>query len=781
MIEIFLLRHGESTKNVLEKHGFSTKKYHLTSKGIEQIFELSKLFPIDKKIDKIFCSTTDASIETADLLNEKINSTVEQSSLFNSLNMGILSDMSFDEMKLNYPEYYNKIRLYEKGELHPKNFNFPKSETQDNFENRIRQQIDILLTYPDNSSLVFIGHRSPITMFLNIIENKFQSVCGGVYKKIDLPILSITRVLIDKSNLSNSKIAEIGIPHSDFFKKKYTLGLNYGSHDSSIAVSNKNKLIFASEEERFCRIKKTTEIPIKSIEYFKTTFKVSDYNFSQIVLSNNPKLLSDNEFNKISSESEMFCLKSKAKQLELIKDKLKEQGLFQFNAINISYINHHLAHAATAYLMSKFKNATVLTIDGIGERQTIGIYSCKKEHVKLEDIVYYPHSIGKIYGSICRYLGFYSNTKEGHVMALSALGTPKHIEQFEKFIIWRQQNILPQIDVSYFDFSHTELKPSLVGEKFIKLFGSPRSEKEELTEKHFDLAASLQLLLQNVVKRIVENIIYKYKPQNICFSGGVFMNCKLNGELMKCYPNINFFIPNAPHDGGLSIGASFYKKNNSFYIPRNKLSDYVFAGLDVDFQDMSILFADAEIDIIKSSNIVKDTALLIEKKGVVFWLQNKAEFGPRALGNRCILADPRRLEIVDFLNKKVKGRCYFMPFAPSLLEERSEEIVGKHISVPFMNLAIEFSAEWRKLLPAIVHVDNSSRIQTVSKSFNELFHLLIEEFYLLTGIPVLLNTSFNLNDEPIVNSLKDAINCFKKSPIDTLVYLNYIITKRTDE
>ena len=775
MIELLLIRHSESDKNVEGRHGHSEGVFYLTEKGKKEVSKLNSLLKKNvSKIDSVYTSKTIASIETgiriADFWKLKLN-VKEQ---INSLDMGVLSGLSFEEMSSKYPNLYKSINLYENGMLHPKYFDIPKAEKLDDFEDRIKSELlQILNENKDNATVIVIAHRSTITMICNLIWNKFIPASKRFYRKIKLPLLSITSLRIDKSNIQNSIVKVVGKKTTNYFKKEYSLGINFSTHDSSICISKNGKIIFAAEEERFNREKRTREFPTHSLLYAQNNFNISDYNFKAILIPNNPVEfnLKDLKVNPSKEIAEQEYQDKKKYELIHLQEILNSKGVRVSNNTKIKYYSHHLCHAASAFFLSNYSTSIILTIDGMGEKQTMGFYMAKNGELTLVDSSNFPNSIGKVYGAVSRFLGYWGPSKEGKVMALASLSSKKSVK--EKFFYF-DNGIFPKLNSDLFDLSISSKKPSITSKRFHEIFGPPREPGKKLNEKHLELAWNIQHQLEQTVKEIIIRISKTAKGQsNFCLSGGVFLNCKLNGFLTKEFLDYNFFIPPYPHDGGLPIGA--VSLIDSSKLKSKKQAP--FFGFGDEIKGVPILAKEKKLQYFKLKKPYKTGALLIDKFGVLGWFQGNSEFGPRALGNRSIIGNPTDIRIKQKINEVLKEREYFRPFAPAILDEKTSEVFLTDEYLPFMTKGVSVKDNWKNIIPAVIHFDNSSRIQTVNKNFNESFYKLIKEFYKLTKIPLVLNTSFNRRDEPIVNTIDDAINTFTNTKLEVMVIGNYLIYK----
>ena len=440
---------------------------------------------------------------------------------------------------------------------------------------------------------------------------------------------------------------------------------------------------------------------------------------------------------------------------------------------NIMFIPHHLSHAASAFLVSPFNKAAIITIDGVGEWTTASYGIGDENKIKIMKEIQFPHSLGLLYSTVTAFLGFKVNNDEYKIMGLSAYGKPKYIDAFKKIIEIKNDGSF-KLNMEYFAYHY---KKRMYSNKFVKILGKPRV-KEPINERHKDIAASLQKITEEIIIRMANHVHKTTRMTNLCMAGGVALNSVANGLLYEKTKFKNIFIQPAASDAGGAIGVGFYI-NSILNKKRDFVMNHAFFGPG---------FSDSEIkESLRRSNIsfkeyrrnelLKTVAKLIWNNKIIGWFQGRMEIGPRALGNRSILANPCNPKMKDIVNKKVKHREEFRPFAPAVCYDKAKEFFDINEERPFMLKVCNVKKEKRRLVPAITHIDGSARIQTVRKEQNPLFYNLIDEFGKLSKVPVLLNTSFNVKGEPIVCSLDDAYKCFKGTEIDYLVMGNFMISK----
>jgi len=572
------------------------------------------------------------------------------------------------------------------------------------------------------------------------------------------------------------------------------IGINAYHGDSSAAIIKDGQLLAAIEEERIRRIKHWAGFPSEAIKwclsYTGTDIRDVDY----IAVSRDPFA----RFHK-----KIMRILSKRPNISFIKGRLNNYGkvkgikenlaeILKINKkdikVKVTNIEHHRAHIASSFFVSPFKKAAVVSIDGFGDFVSVMIGVGKENKIDVLDIVEFPHSLGVFYSALTQFLGFWNYGDEYKVMGLSAFGKPVYLDEMRK-IVKLKNNGLFELDTSYFlhDNKGVEMtwlneKPTigrLFSDKLEDLLGKARAKSEELDQRYQNIAVSVQKMYEEAYFHILNSLYKKTELKNVALAGGCIQNSLANGSIYNKTPFKNIYIPPAAHDAGGAIGAAFYLWHQKLKMPRNFKMDSPFYGPG---------FSKDKIKSILEKNNLKfeelDEKQLLEKVSedittgkVVGWFQGRSEWGPRALGNRSILADPRGKKIKDILNARIKKREWFRPFAPVILKEKTEEWFERGEEVPFMEKVYNIREEKRELIPAVCHIDGTGRLQTISYEMNPKYYNLIKEFDRLTGVPILLNTSFNEN-EPIVNTPKEAIDCFLRTKMDTLVIKNYYISRR---
>ncbi|MFZ3043650.1 MAG: carbamoyltransferase C-terminal domain-containing protein [Minisyncoccia bacterium] len=445
----------------------------------------------------------------------------------------------------------------------------------------------------------------------------------------------------------------------------------------------------------------------------------------------------------------------------------------------IIYVTHHLAHAANGFYLSPYKEAAIFTADGRGEDETTFFGTGKNNKITEIKTIAHPQSIGNFYSTVTQFLGFDPHSDEWKVMALASYGSRNnaYYKKFKKIL-----KLLPdgtfELDLSYFDY-YLHDKPRFYSPKFVELFGNPRASDAPMQKQHYDIAAALQQITEETLSHMLTWLHKKTKQKNLVVNGGVFMNSVFNGKILKLSPFKNVFISSCPDDSGIAIGAAAYVHHDILKLPRMKPQEHNYWGPEYSDTEIKDAISKYKLTATHVPDIEKHTASLLSGGKIVGWFQGKMEFGQRALGNRSILADPRREKMKDLVNRSVKYREGFRPFAPSVLEEKVSQYFecGPKDRVPFMERVYLIRPQKRSIIPAVTHVDGTGRLQTVSKKYNPRYHKLISEFEKLTGVPVVLNTSFNLKGEPVVMTPTDAIRTFVSSGLDALVMGSYVLTK----
>ena len=566
----------------------------------------------------------------------------------------------------------------------------------------------------------------------------------------------------------------------------YVLGISCYYHDSAAALLKDGHVVAAVEEERFSREKNDDSFPGQAINYCMKTAGISGNDLACVAFYDKAVLkferLLDNYISVAPRGLKSFIdviPKWLHKRLWIKEDIKKHLGGYKGK---IYFPEHHLSHAAYTFFTSPFNEAAILTVDGVGEWTTTSFGSARDTTIKLTNDIEWPHSLGMFYSAFTYFLGFKVNEGEYKLMGLSAYGKPKYYDLIMKELIDVKEDGSLRLNMKYFAFTWDKV---MINKKFEKLFGVPRRTEDSKTEQiHLDIGASAQLVLEEILLKMARHVHEKTGLKNLCFGGGVALNGVANYRVLKEGPFDRIHIPPSPGDGGSAIGCAAYAYysilNNERIIETDNakvISNTVYLGPSYSNESIKGVLDHYKIpyERFERQQLLERTAKLIEEQNVVGWYQGRVEWGPRALGNRSILADPRNAKMKDILNEKIKHRESFRPFAPSILEEHTAEYFELDMPSPYML----FVAKVKKpdKIPAVTHVDGTGRLQTVSKNANPLYYDLINEFYKLTGVPVIINTSMNVRGEPIVNTPSQAFAMLKKTEMDYLVMGNYIIFK----
>lgn len=576
------------------------------------------------------------------------------------------------------------------------------------------------------------------------------------------------------------------------------LGLNAYHPDSAACLLINGKLKIAIEEERLNRHKHWSGLPISAI---KTCLLEENINISDVDYIAINKNFYANFFyklkhillnrNSLSYLSKRF--KFRFNFLNILQTINREIGLVKKNC-KVVGIEHHKAHIASAYYESNYKNAVNLSIDGFGDFVSTAWGINNGNILRIDDRILFPHSLGTFYEAFTQFLGFSSYGDEYKVMGLSAYGTPSELDKINK-LIKLEKNGKFKLNLEYFNHHKKNLNYSwknslpknknIFNRKIQNLFGMPRNESEDINYYHKNLAASVQKFYEISLFHILEYLYNKYKLKNLTLSGGCAQNSLANGKILKNTKFESLFIPSNPSDGGGAVGAAYCLWNKlSKKKPKNFLNAYL--GISYSNSYIKNILIKYKIEMKKELKVIllkdfKELSIYIanqlSKQKIIGWFQDKMEWGPRALGNRSILADPRNLEIKNILNSKIKRRESFRPFAPSILFEEAHKWFENFTEQEqYMSRVLKFKKIKINIVPGVVHFDDTGRVQTVKLEDNYKYYNLIKEFYKITGVPIILNTSFNEN-EPIVNTPEEALDCFLRTKMDLLVLQNYIIIR----
>ena len=571
------------------------------------------------------------------------------------------------------------------------------------------------------------------------------------------------------------------------------LGINAYHADSSAAIFKDGKMIAATEEERFRRIKHWAGFPSLAVEFCLQEAGITLAEVNHIAIGRDPKA----KFLK----KLFFFAKNAATSFNFIQDRFQnlqnvasiEVELSKISGLReaeikpkIHQVEHHRSHLASAFFASPFNESAILSIDGSGDFSTTMFAVGRGSKIEVIDSIDFPHSIGVFYTAFTQLLGFPYYGDEYKVMGLAPYGTPKYVAKLRDVVLWKKGGLF-ELNLDYFRSAsqgyveyenNIPIVHSLFGEKMIKVFGPVRKKEEPLTQYHKDIAASVQRFTEETIFHILKGLHERTGLTNVCIAGGVAQNSVANGKLTRNTPFKNVYIPSAGHDAGISMGAALYVYHHTLSQSRVEPIYSAYTGAKFSNDEIEATLQSQNIEYTKYSDeelydVASDRLI---KGGVIGWFNGRAEFGPRALGARSILADPRRNDAKELLNSKIKRRESFRPFAPSILKEYVSEYFEVDDIVPFMEKVFPIRKEKQALIPAVTHADGSGRLQSVDAAISPAYHKLISAFYKKSGVPILLNTSFNEN-EPIVNTPQEALDCFLRTSMDMLVLENIIIER----
>jgi carbamoyltransferase len=572
------------------------------------------------------------------------------------------------------------------------------------------------------------------------------------------------------------------------------LGLNAYHADSSAAILVGGKLIAATEEERFRRTKHWAGFPSQAIEFCLKEAGITLDQIDYITIGRDPKA-------KLGKKMK-FLLSDPFAGLKTIRERLsnrKKIASLEYEFANhfsadtaaikskIKNIEHHRSHMASAFFPSPFEEAAILSIDGAGDFTTTMIGIGRGNQIKVLDSIDFPVSCGTFYTAFTQWLGFPHYGDEYKVMGLAPYGVARYVDKIKKALIFKDNGLFDW-DTRYFKSArevvvtygenHVPVVGNLFSDHFEKVFGKPRGKDEELTQDHNDIAASVQRVTEELLIHILSHLQKRTGLKAVCIAGGVAQNSVANGKFIGSTGFEKLYIPSAGHDAGLSMGSALYQYHQMLNRPRTEPVFSAYTGSKFSNEEIEALLTQKGIQYkrLPDSELYDRVVAKLIEPGVVGWFSGRAEFGPRALGARSIIADPRNAKAKDLLNSKIKRRESFRPFAPSILKEYVGEYFEKVEDVPFMEKVFPIKKEKQQFIPAVTHVDGTGRLQTVSKDVSPRYYALIDKFRERTGVPILLNTSFNEN-EPIVNTPAEALDCFLRTQMDMLVLENCLLER----
>ncbi len=591
---------------------------------------------------------------------------------------------------------------------------------------------------------------------------------------------------------------------------KKILGISAFYHDSAAALTYDQEIISAVQEERFSRKKNDERFPVNSIIFLKNLAGINLNDFEAIVFYEKPLL----KFNRLLETYVEFSpkgfeqfkkalplwIKEKFFLKKLLIDNLRKIDE-NYSGKNLKFSEHHYSHAASAFFPSPYNEALIFCADGVGEWCTTSAFIGKNKEINQIKSINFPSSIGLLYSAFTYFLGFKVNDGEYKMMGLAPYGTPTYVDKIYKHLINVKEDGSFRLNMNYFDYA-TGLK--MTNKKFEEVFNIKRREKnEEINLEHMNIAASIQEVTENLITKILISLKSEYNQKNLCLAGGVALNCVANGKILRKKIFDKIWIQPAAGDAGGSLGAAlgyFFKTSKVERVIKNKdsmKSSLLGQEFSNDEIEKTLKSIGAKFKYYKNFDELLDLVTEeLKNEKIIGWFQGKSEFGPRALGNRSIIADPRGIDTQKKINLKIKFRESFRPFAPIIMEEYVETLFGEKVESKYMLIVLKFLEKFRKNqeklknengfkkldiirsdFQSVTHVDYSARVQSVSKETNERLYNLLKAFNNKTDCPMLINTSFNINNEPIVNSVEDAYKCFMVTDIDLLVCNNFILQK----
>jgi carbamoyltransferase len=558
------------------------------------------------------------------------------------------------------------------------------------------------------------------------------------------------------------------------------LGISCYYHDSAAALIQDGRLVAAAHEERFSRKRHDPDLPVNAIAYClkEAGLTISDVDYVGFY---------DKPFTKFDRILQTYFATWPLSYASFIKAMpvwINEKMWTPQNIRKdlgykgeILFCDHHISHAASAFLVSPYKEAAILTLDGVGEWDTTTYGTGKGTDVRLLKTIHFPHSLGLFYSAFTYYLGFKVNSAEYKVMGLAPYGKPVYADLIRKHLIDIKEDGSFRLNMKYFIFDRAL---RMTGTRFDSLFGRPHRESESTLEQyHKDVAASLQEVTNEVVVKLARHVQKETGMEYLCMAGGVALNCVANSKIIEQTPFKDVFVQPAAGDAGGAVGAAFYIYNTVLKNPRTFVWQNAFLGPGFDDTEIASFLTDLGVKHKKYDReaLLKTVAQMIADQQVIGWYQGRMEYGPRALGARSIIADARNPENWKRVNLKIKYRESFRPFAPTILEDRVQDYFEWNRPSPYMLFVAQVREEKRQV-PAITHVDGSARLQTIKRDDHPLYYDVIKAFDTLTGCPIIINTSFNVRGEPIVCTPLDALRCFMNTEMDVLVLGSHIVLKK---
>ena len=591
----------------------------------------------------------------------------------------------------------------------------------------------------------------------------------------------------------------------------HIIGISAFYHDAAATLVTDGQIVAAAQEERFTRVKHDSRFPVNAFRFCMEFAGLEPDDVDYVVFYEKPMLKLNRIMRTFLETSPHHADSFSLAMKEWLSGKLFHKRLLT-NALTeasggswgskILFSDHHLSHAASAFYPSPFESAAVLTLDGVGEWATTTLGVGSGSSLRIESEIRFPHSLGLLYAAFTSYTGFKVNSGEYKMMGLAPYGVPSYANLIREHLLDVKDDGSFSINTDYFDYPAGR---RMTNSKFHELFGGPpRQPESEITQREMDLAASIQEVTEDVVIRLARGVAVATGEKNLCLAGGVALNCVANGRLLREGIFENIWIQPASGDAGGSTGAALAGYHLALGHPREPTDQrdamkgsYLGPSFTQDEIKSRLTGIGAAFQELDDASLIRETATLLASENVIGWFQGRMEFGPRALGNRSILADPRSPKMQKVLNLKIKVRESFRPFAPSILRERLNDWFNIDVDSPYMLLVANVTEKRlipvdddkgglygidllnvpRSTIPAVTHVDHSARIQTIHAETNPKYHALVKEFERLTGFPVMVNTSFNIRSEPIVNTPEEAFHCFMGTGMDVLVVGNCLMRK----
>jgi carbamoyltransferase len=561
----------------------------------------------------------------------------------------------------------------------------------------------------------------------------------------------------------------------------YILGLSCFYHDSAAALLKDGEIVAAAQEERFTRKRHDSDFPARAVRYVLKEAGIGPEQLDAVGFYDKPLLKFERMLETYLATFPKSFGSFRTAMPVWMKEKLWVPSLIRRELRPykgpILFAEHHMSHAASAFLVSPFDEAAILTVDGVGEWATSSFGVGRGSDIEMFKEIRFPHSLGLLYSAFTYYLGFKVNSAEYKVMGLAPYGKPVHFERVMNEMLHLQEDGSFKLDMKYFDYGHGL---RMTSEAFHDFFGGPPRKPESwMSEREFDIAATVQKVCEEVVLTMVRHIHKETGLTELCMAGGVALNCVANGRIVKETPIKRLFVQPAAGDAGGAVGVAHWLYNTLDKKPRGKAWQHAYLGPEFSRDEIK-----ADLDAAgavyeeypQPEELLRKTAELISQSQVVGWFQGRMEFGPRALGGRSILADPRDVKMRDTLNMKIKFREGFRPFAPSVMADKANEWFDLDCESPFM-LLVAPVREGKRFIPSVTHVDYSARLQTVTEEQNPMYYGLMREFEKITGVPLVINTSFNVRGEPIVCTPRDAWLCFMRTNMDALSIGPFLLKK----